>query len=357
MSDEFSTVLSWADEIRRLGVRANADTPEDAQKAHQFGAEGIGLCRTEHMFMAADRQPKMRAMIMADDEEARRAALEELLPLQQQDFEGLFEEMRGLPVTIRLLDPPLHEFLPNAEDRAGRGASAGVEATSCTTCSSCSSASTPSRSRTRCSAPAVSGWGSCTRRSTRCRCGRSSGPRWPCATGPGGAHVEIMIPLVAYERELDLMRELVERVAEEEVPEGLRWSMGTMMELPRAYFAADKIATSADFFSFGTNDLTQTALGLSRDDIGGDFLDTYMDAKIIDRSPFDTIDRPGVGWLVRLAAWNGRTEKPELGLGICGEHGGDDSIEFFEIAKLDYVSCSPYRVPIARVAAQAAIEH
>ena len=361
VSDEFSTVLSWADEIRRLGVRANADTPEDAQKAHQFGAEGIGLCRTEHMFMAADRQPKMRAMIMADDEEARRAALEELLPLQQQDFEGLFEEMRGLPVTIRLLDPPLHEFLPNAEEiaqdveraRASRsdelhGLLELLERVHTLTEQN----------------PMLGTRGvrlgilheEVYEMQVRAIFRAAVAVRDRSGEAP---HVEIMIPLVAYERELDLMRELVERVAEEEVPDGLRWSMGTMMELPRACFAADKIATSADFFSFGTNDLTQTALGLSRDDIGGDFLDTYMDAKIIDRSPFDTIDRPGVGWLVRLAAWNGRTEKPELGLGICGEHGGDpDSIEFFEIAKLDYVSCSPYRVPIARVAAaQAAIEH
>ena len=361
VSDEFSTVLSWADEIRRLGVRANADTPEDAQKAHQFGAEGIGLCRTEHMFMAADRQPKMRAMIMADDEEARRAALEELLPLQQQDFEGLFEEMRGLPVTIRLLDPPLHEFLPNAEEiaqdveraRASRsdelhGLLELLERVHTLTEQN----------------PMLGTRGvrlgilheEVYEMQVRAIFRAAVAVRDRSGEAP---HVEIMIPLVAYERELDLMRELVDRVAEEEVPDGLRWSMGTMMELPRACFAADKIATSADFFSFGTNDLTQTALGLSRDDIGGDFLDTYMDAKIIDRSPFDTIDRPGVGWLVRLAAWNGRTEKPELGLGICGEHGGDpDSIEFFEIAKLDYVSCSPYRVPIARVAAaQAAIEH
>jgi pyruvate,orthophosphate dikinase len=361
VSDEFSTVLSWADEIRRLGVRANADTPEDAQKAHQFGAEGIGLCRTEHMFMAADRQPKMRAMIMADDEEARRAALEELLPLQQQDFEGLFEEMRGLPVTIRLLDPPLHEFLPNAEEIAQ-----DVERARASRSDELHDLlELLERVHTLTEQNPMLG----TRgvrlgilheevyeMQVRAIFRAAVAVRDRSGEAP---HVEIMIPLVAYERELDLMRELVERVAEEEVPEGLRWSMGTMMELPRACFAADKIATSADFFSFGTNDLTQTALGLSRDDIGGDFLDTYMDAKIIDRSPFDTIDRPGVGWLVRLAAWNGRTEKPELGLGICGEHGGDpDSIEFFEIAKLDYVSCSPYRVPIARVAAaQAAIEH
>ncbi len=356
MSGEFQTVLEWADEVRRLGVRANADTPEDAQRAHQFGAEGIGLCRTEHMFMAADRQPKMRAMIMADDEQSRRAALDELLPLQQQDFEGLFEEMRGLPVTIRLLDPPLHEFLPNPEEivqeieraRAAesdlkdlqklldrvhalteqnpmlgtRGVRLGIQHTEIY--------EMQVRAIFR-AAVAV-----------RDRSGEAP-------------HVEIMIPLVAYERELDVMRELVEHVAKDEAGD-VKWSMGTMIELPRACFAADKIATSADFFSFGTNDLTQTALGLSRDDIGGDFLDTYMDAKIIDRSPFDTIDRPGVGWLVRLAAWNGRTEKPDLGLGICGEHGGDpDSIEFFHIAGLDYVSCSPFRVPIARVAAAQAM--
>jgi pyruvate,orthophosphate dikinase len=358
MSDEFQTVLAWADEVRRLGVRANADTPEDAQKAHQFGAEGIGLCRTEHMFMAADRQPKMRAMIMANDAEARRAALEALLPLQQEDFEGLFEEMRGFPVTIRLLDPPLHEFLPNAEEIAQ-----DVERARATRSEELHDLlELLERVHNLTEQNPMLGTRGCRlgirhpeiyEMQARAIFRAAAAVRDRSGKAP---HVEIMIPLVAFERELDVIRELIERVAAEEATESLDWSIGTMIELPRACFAADQIAKSADFFSFGTNDLTQTALGLSRDDIGGDFLDTYMDAKIIDRSPFDTIDRPGVGWLVRLAAWNGRTEKPELGIGICGEHGGDpESIDFFHMAGLDYVSCSPYRVPIARVAAAQAV--
>jgi pyruvate, orthophosphate dikinase len=355
VSDHFETVLAWADELRKLGVRTNADTREDATKAREFGAEGIGLCRTEHMFMAADRQPKMRAMIMAEDEQSRRAALDELLPLQQHDFEGLFEEMRGLPVTIRLLDPPLHEFLPNAEDVAKDLERARIEQSD--------DEQELERLLERIHALAEQNPMLGTR---GCRVGvlhpeiyeMQARAIFRAAAAVGEApQLEIMIPLVGYERELEVMRELVERVADEEATEGLDWSVGTMIELPRACFVADRIARVADFFSFGTNDLTQTALGFSRDDLGGDFLKGYMDAKIIDRSPFDTIDRPGVGWLVRLAAWTGREEKPDLGLGICGEHGGDpDSIAFFHLAGLDYVSCSPYRVPIARVAAaQAAI--
>ena len=359
VSKQFEAVLEWSDERRELGVRTNADTPEDARRARRFGAEGIGLCRTEHMFMAADRHPKMRAMIMAEDERSRRAALDELLPLQQQDFEGIFEEMRGLPVTIRLLDPPLHEFLPNAEEVVEHLEHARMQQSE--------EVGELERLLERVHALAEQNPMLGTR---GCRVGvlhpeiyemqvramlrAASAVRERSGESP---HLEMMIPLVAYERELELMRQLVERVASEEAAGGLDWSVGTMIELPRACFVADRIARVADFFSFGTNDLTQTALGFSRDDIGGDFLNGYMDAKIIDRSPFDTIDKLGVGWLVRLAAWTGREERPDLKLGICGEHGGDpDSIAFFQLAGLDYVSCSPYRVPIARVAAaQAAI--
>jgi pyruvate,orthophosphate dikinase len=355
----FDTVLTWADEIRRLGVRANADTPEDARRAREFGAEGIGLCRTEHMFMAADRQPKMQAMIMAESGDDRRAALAELLPLQEQDFEGLFEEMAGLPVTIRLLDPPLHEFLPNSEDLAvelerarherprdvrrlertldrvrsleetnpmlgTRGARLGIIA--------------PEIYDVQVEAIITAA------RAVRDRSG----------TTP---QVEIMLPLVAYEQEVAILRARVEHVIAEMDAEDLRPLIGTMIELPRACFIADRIAREADFFSFGTNDLTQTALGLSRDDVESGFLTHYLEQRILDRSPFETIDRPGVGWLVRLGAWVGREAKPSLKLGICGEHGGDpESIAFFHMAGLDYVSCSPYRVPIARVAAaQAAL--
>jgi pyruvate,orthophosphate dikinase len=350
VGDEFETVLTWADELRTLGVRANADAPEDAAKAREFGAEGIGLCRTEHMFVAEDRQPKMRAMIMAESEEERRAALEELLPLQQEDFEGLFEEMKGLPVTIRLLDPPLHEFMPQAEDVAQELERARIE----------ESDELPKLERTleRIHSLAETNPMLGTR-------GVRLGILHPevyemqiraimraALAVPDPPEVEIMIPLVAYEKELQLMRDLVERVIEEEGGTDLHVHVGTMIELPRACFVADRIARVADFFSFGTNDLTQTALGFSRDDVEGRFLNRYVEAKIVGRSPFETIDQPGVGWLVRLAAWVGREANPDVGLGICGEHGGDpDSIAFFHLAGLDYVSCSPYRVPIARVAA------
>jgi pyruvate,orthophosphate dikinase len=358
MGEEFKTVLEWADELRDLGVRTNADTPEDARKAREFGAEGIGLCRTEHMFMAADRQPKMRAMIMAESEEERRGVLDDLLPLQQEDFEGLFEEMRGLPVTIRLLDPPLHEFLPDLEEAAQQVERARIE----------ESDDLPELERTldRIHALAETNPMLGTRgvrvgvihpeiyeMQTRAIIRAARAVSESSGEAP---EVEIMIPLVAYEQELAEMRELVEKVAEEEGGDEAP-AIGTMIELPRACFIANRIAEVADFFSFGTNDLTQTALGFSRDDVEGRFLTRYMERKIVDRSPFETIDKPGVGWLVRLAAWTGREAKPDLKLGICGEHGGDpDSIDFFQLAGLDYVSCSPYRVPIARVAAaQAAL--
>jgi pyruvate, orthophosphate dikinase len=359
VSDEFETVLRWSDELRTLGVRTNADTPEDAAKAREFGAEGIGLCRTEHMFMAADRAPKMRAMIMAETEEERRAALEELLPLQQEDFEGLLDEMKGQPVTIRLLDPPLHEFMPQAEEVAQELERARIEETG----NEQELEHTLDRIHSLAETNPMLG----TRgvrlgilhpeiyeMQARAILRAALAVRERTGAVP---ELEIMIPLVAYERELELMRGLVERVAGEESADRLDLSIGTMIELPRACFVANRIARQADFFSFGTNDLTQTALGFSRDDVEGRFLNRYVETKVVDRSPFETIDKPGVGWLVRLAAWTGREEKAELKLGICGEHGGDpDSIAFFQLAGLDYVSCSPYRVPIARVAAaQAAI--
>jgi pyruvate,orthophosphate dikinase len=354
IGSELETVLGWADRIRRLRVRANADTPADAARAREFGAEGIGLCRTEHMFMASDRQPLMRAMIMAAEEEERRAALEKLLPLQQRDFEGLFEEMTGRPVTVRLLDPPLHEFMPRAEDVSRELERARAEG--------------DSEELTQLEAildrvhvltetnPMLGTRGvrlgllhpEIYEMQARAivRAAKAVGVR----TG-SEPHLDVMIPLVAYERELSRIRELVERVAAEEDNTAIL-KVGTMIELPRACFVADRIARTADFFSFGTNDLTQTALGFSRDDVEGGIVSTYIETGILDRSPFETIDKPGVGWLVRLAAWVGRECKPELELGVCGEHGGDpDSIAFFEMAGLDYVSCSPYRVPIARLAA------
>jgi len=360
--ENFEKVLEWADEIRRLGVRANADAPADARKARELGAEGIGLCRTEHMFMAEDRQPKMRAMIMASSEEERREALSELLPLQQEDFEGLFEAMAGLPVTIRLLDPPLHEFLKNLPDLRAQVERARIE----------DSDDLEQLERTLARVEEIHEENPML--GTRgCRLGilmpeiyemqveaimrAARAVRERSGDSP---HVEVMIPLVDYEQELEILRALVVRIGDDQgVTEGEDYTVGTMIELPRACFVADRIARHADFFSFGTNDLTQTALGFSRDDVESKFVPTYMERKIIDRSPFETIDKPGVGWLVRLAAWVGREARPDLKLGICGEHGGDpESIEFFHMAGLDYVSCSTFRVPIARVAAaQAQIAH
>jgi pyruvate, orthophosphate dikinase len=358
VDENFETVLRWADEIRKLKVRANADDPPSAVRAREFGAEGIGLCRTEHMFMAEDRQPKMRAMIMADTEEDRRAALAELLPLQQEDFEGLFEAMRGLPVTIRLLDPPLHEFLKNLPDLRAQVERARIECTD----------DLPQLEKTLARVEEIHEENPML--GTRgCRLGilypeiyemQVEAIMRAAKAVDEAPHPEIMIPLVDYEAELEILRALVVRIGKDEgLTEGEDYTVGTMIELPRACFVADRIAQHADFFSFGTNDLTQTALGFSRDDVESKFVPVYMERKIIDRSPFETIDKPGVGWLVRLAAWVGREARPDLKLGICGEHGGDpESIEFFHMAGLDYVSCSPYRVPIARVAAaRAAIAH
>src|SRR3954449_8854059 len=354
VDDNFQRVLSWADELRPLGVRANADTPEDARKARDFGAEGIGLCRTEHMFMADDRQPKMRAMIMAETEEDRRAALDELLPYQQEDFECLFDEMPGFPLTIRLLAPPLHEFLPGAEEMVEKVERARIERSEVLEDLERTLDRVHSLHETN---PMLGTRG--------CRLGILHPEIYEMqvkaivraakvvAKRSGTApHLEIMIPLVAYEKELEILRRLVEQVVSDEGGEELEVTVGTMIELPRACFVPDRIAGVADFFSFGTNALTQTALGFSRDDVESKFLTEYVQQKIVDRSPFETIDKPGVGWLVRLAAWTGREAKADLKLGICGEHGGDpDSIAFFHMAGLDYVSCSPYRVPIARVAA------
>jgi len=356
IDERFDTVLAWADELRRLGVRVNADTPRDAVRARELGAEGIGLCRTEHMFMAEDRQPKMRAMIMADDREGRRKALADLLPLQEEDFVGLFQAMRGLPVTIRLLDPPLHEFLPNLPELRAHLERARIEVT----------ADLDELEKLLVRVEEIHEGNPML--GTR---GVRLGILYPeiyemqvhaimraAKRIDEPPHPEIMIPLVAYEHEIEIMRELVVSVGNEHgMRAGEDYTVGTMIELPRACFIANLIARHADFFSFGTNDLTQTALGFSRDDVESKFIPTYIDRKILDRSPFETIDSPGVGWLVRLGAWVGREAHPGLKLGICGEHGGDpDSITFFHNAGLDYVSCSPFRVPIARIAAaQAAI--
>jgi pyruvate,orthophosphate dikinase len=350
LSKHFDTILGWADELRVLGVRTNADTPHDARKARELGAEGIGLCRTEHMFFGEDRQQKMVEMILAEDTAARRACLDELLPLQQGDFEGLFEEMAGLPVTIRLLDPPLHEFLPQRAAVEQEVERARIERSDDLD----ELERTLRRVRELEEVNPMLGTRGCrlgilypeiyemqARAIFRAAAGAERRP-----------DLEIMIPLVDYERELELLRDLIERVGSEEDVARDSYLIGTMIELPRACFLADSIAHQADFFSFGTNDLTQTGLGFSRDDIEKRILGRYIDTKILDRSPFETIDAPGVGQMLRMGAWLGRKTKQHLKLGVCGEHGGDpDSIDFFHHSGMDYVSCSPYRVPVARVAA------
>ena len=352
MSKAFKTVLAWADELRTLGVRANADTAEDAERAREFGADGIGLCRSEHIFLGTDHQKHMQQMIMVETDEEREKALDTLLELQEEHFTHLFEAMEGLPVTIRLLDPPLHEFIPNAEELAQEVERAPEESEERKELQH-----TLDRVHTLAETNPMLGtrgvrlgvlnpeiyemqMRAIVRAALAVKEKRGESPQ-----------LEVMVPLVTYEQELEQMRELLERLVDEEDGGDLDLLIGTMIELPRACFVADRIAEQADFFSFGTNDLTQTALGFSRDDVGG-MLARYLELKIVDRNPFETIDKPGVGWLVRLAAWTGREAKPELKLGICGEHGGDpESIGFFQLAGLDYVSCSPYRVPIARVAA------
>ncbi|MGH3064961.1 MAG: pyruvate, phosphate dikinase [Gaiellaceae bacterium] len=341
IDENFGTILGWADDLRRLRVRANADTPEDAAKARELGAEGIGLCRTEHMFMAVDRLPVVREMILAGDDEERRGALGRLLPVQQADFEGIFEAMAGLPVTIRLLDPPLHEFLPPLE-----------EATSDVM---------RDRIRELHEANPMLGTRGCRlglqfpeiyEMQVRAivRAARAVHERTDVAP-----FVEIMHPLVGFREEFVRLRELTERVAAEEPT--VDFLCGTMIELPRACLRADEIAAEADFFSFGTNDLTQTALGFSRDDAEGKFLSYYLKEGILERNPFEVLDEDGVGDLMRIAVERGRATKPEIKLGICGEHGGEPrSVAFCHRLGLDYVSCSPYRVPLARLAAaQAAL--
>ncbi len=346
IDENFETLLGWADELRRLRVRANADTPEDAAKAREFGAEGIGLCRTEHMFMADDRLPLVRAMILASSEEERRTALDKLLPFQQRDFEGILAAMAGLPVTIRLLDPPLHEFLPSLEEADSEDMARRIRAL-------------------RESNPMLGMRG--------CRLGLvypeiyemqvRAIVRAALAVAEKGGEpplVEIMHPLVGFAEELRRLRRLTLDTASAELEQAdrqLEYQIGTMIELPRACVRADEIAGEADFFSFGTNDLTQTTLGFSRDDAEGKFLTRYLEDRILDANPFETLDAGGVGDLMRIGVERARGVKPDIKLGICGEHGGDArSVAFCHELGLAYVSCSPYRVPLARLAAaQAAL--
>jgi pyruvate,orthophosphate dikinase len=355
LSGEFATLMDWADQVRRLKVRTNAETPLDAETARKFGAEGIGLCRTEHMFFDPARIGAVRQMIMANDEAGRRDALARLLPFQRQDFHDLFTIMAGLPVTVRLLDPPLHEFLPHAEaELADVAVALGTDTETM-------------RRRLAELAEANPMLGH-----RGCRLGISYPEIYEMqaraifegallvAKETGKAPVpEIMIPLVGMRKELEITRAQVEKVAKAvfaEAGETIEYSIGTMIELPRAALTADAIAKSADFFSFGTNDLTQTVFGLSRDD-AGKFLPHYVEAGILPKDPFVSLDIEGVGAMVRIAVEKGRQTKPDIKLGICGEHGGDPaSIAFCESVGLDYVSCSPYRVPVAKLAAaQAAL--
>ncbi len=349
MSKEFRTLMGWVDRVRRLKVRANADTPRDAKVAREFGAEGIGLCRTEHMFFDGDRIRAVREMILADTVEQRKRALAKLLPMQKEDFLGIFSVMNGLPVTIRLLDPPLHEFLPTTDEEIAQltqQTGRSVEAI-----------------RTRIKAlhefnPMLGHRG--------CRLAVTFPEIYEmqiqaifeaaCALKRRGVRVlpEVMIPLVADRRELQFIKELLTRTASEvmaRTKQTVSYTMGTMIELPRAAIVADQIAKEAEFFSFGTNDLTQTVYGLSRDD-AGKFLPAYVEKGIFPDDPFVAVDQEGVGALMQIAVERGRSTRPTLKVGICGEHGGEpSSVEFCHRIGLNYVSCSPYRVPIARLAA------
>jgi pyruvate,orthophosphate dikinase len=350
LSGDFARIMEWADQIRRMKVRTNAETPADARTARSFGAEGIGLCRTEHMFFDGDRIVAMREMILADTEEGRRTALAKLLPMQRSDFIELFEIMAGLPVTIRLLDPPLHEFLPKTEQEIAEVADAmGVDADKLRQRTEALHEFNPMLGHRGCrlavSYPEIAEMQAEAVFEAAVEAGGKTGsPVVP----------EIMVPLVGLVKELEYVKARIDEVAKKVMKESGRkidYLVGTMIELPRAALRAHAIANEAEFFSFGTNDLTQTTFGISRDDAAS-FLETYRRKDIIPQDPFVSIDVDGVGELVRIAAEKGRTARPGIKLGICGEHGGDPaSIRFCEEVGLDYVSCSPFRVPIARLAA------
>ncbi|MDP6389964.1 MAG: pyruvate, phosphate dikinase [Alphaproteobacteria bacterium] len=354
LSDDFQTVMEWADDIRRLGVHANADTPEDARTAREFGAEGIGLCRTEHMFFESSRIVAMREMILAEDEAGRRAALDKLLPMQRDDFAELFRIMKGLPVTIRLLDPPLNEFLPTGEaEIADVAKAAGVDVGHVRNRVAQLHELNPMLGHRGCRL-AISYPEVC---EMQARAMLEAALIAAEKTGEP-VQLEIMVPLIAGREELDILKAVIDRVADEVAAEkGAKppYIVGTMIELPRAALRAGEIAEVAEFFSFGTNDLTQTVYGLSRDDAAS-FIPTYERKGIFASDPFASIDEDGVGELVALAVERGRKTRPDLKLGICGEHGGDPaSVDFCHRVGLDYVSCSPFRVPIARLAAAQAV--
>ena len=348
MGKEFTTLMSWADSVRRLGVRANADTPVDARKAAELGAEGIGLCRTEHMFFAPDRILAMREMIMSRSTEERRRALAKILPMQREDFIEIFRALDGKPVTIRLLDPPLHEFLP-AEDSELASLAKELRV---------SEGQLRERIALLREANPMLGHRGCRLAVTNleiCEMQTRAILEAACDVTKGGGKAlpEIMVPLVGHVNELSLLKGVIERTAEQVFKERgkVKYTIGTMIEVPRACVTADEIAAEAEFFSFGTNDLTQMAFGFSRDDINK-FLPAYLEKGILPADPFQTIDQAGVGSLVKEAVAKGRSARKGLKIGICGEHGGDPkSVAFCHSAGLDYVSCSPYRVPIARLAA------
>jgi pyruvate,orthophosphate dikinase len=354
LTGDFARLMEWADGLRRMKIRANAETPRDAEQARQFGAEGIGLCRTEHMFFEGERIVAMREMIMAADEAGRRAALAKILPMQRQDFIELFEIMAGFPVTIRLLDPPLHEFLPHADDEiAEMAAATGMDAGKLKARAAQLTEANPMLGHRGCrlaiSYPEIAEMQARAIFEAAIETGAKAGR---------AVTVEIMVPLVAMKSELDILRDRIAKVAKDVSAEkgaAVAYQLGTMIELPRAALQAGRIAETAEFFSFGTNDLTQTAYGLSRDDAAS-FLGQYTARGVMKYDPFVTLDQDGVGELVAIAAERGRRARPGIKLGICGEHGGDPaSIAFCEGLGLDYVSCSPYRVPVAKLAAAQAV--
>ena len=355
LSGEFNTLMGWADSVRRLKVRANADTPADATVAVKFGAEGIGLCRTEHMFFDEDRIRAVREMILSNDEKSRRAALAKILPMQRQDFVGLFEIMKGMPVTIRLLDPPLHEFLPHTEAEIAEVAKAMGE----------DPRKLADRARELHEFNPMLGFRGCRLAiaypeiaEMQARAIFEAAAQVQKATGKS-VEPEVMVPLIATKAEFDIVKARIDAMAEavkKETGAKLHYQVGTMIELPRAALMAGEIAETAEFFSYGTNDLTQTVFGISRDDAAS-FLGIYTGKGILPIDPFMSIDQQGVGELIRIGNERGRKTRKNIKLGICGEHGGDPaSVAFCHEVGLDYVSCSPFRVPIARLAAaQAAL--
>ncbi len=364
-TDEFYELLGWADEVRRLKVRANADTPGDARMALEMGAEGIGLCRTEHMFMAADRVPAVRKMILSSEAEEREAALNDLLPMQRDDFKGILREMADSPVTVRLLDPPLHEFLPDhkellleVEHMRREGGDPGLlrEKEILLQKVQALTEDNPMLGHRGCRLGLV--YPEIYRMQVRALF-LAAIELLEEGLPVEQLQLEIMIPLVGHREEMQEMKQLVDETAAELLRDQGReigYLVGTMIELPRACLVADQLAEEASFFSFGTNDLTQTTLGYSRDDAEGKFLPFYLQQKILKTNPFAEIDRDGVGKLVQIAVEKGRSVRSGMKIGVCGEHGGDPaSIEFFNSAGLDYVSCSPYRIPIARLAAAKAV--